>query len=752
MDTNENVVNNLKYLGLDLNKIPSKWREFNTMDFRPSKYGDERNYKVYKFLDVDEIEILLSPTNRMCDISEKYSKAAPIIAYLEPKTEKDIERNATFLKMVASINKDEIEEIDKEQKELNKKLPFAVKYPRNYLWQIYYSEFTKKYFMIVTTEDLDYSAFFYLLKQKLAKKQTKIFVPISYLDYSREFLGKSEVEEVEKYLCFFTKEWPQIYEVYDKDNKLSMQIVGTTIVYDDIVSNYRIKLSSKEEAEKFYTLIKALFILQTQLSHYYKFDIKLDYKGNINFYFENKKIIFEILSSFIKSEYIKAEDKSKDVLSKKLELEKQFNKLKQISSELEFEYLDKEKQISTYLECRKSFIGRFKYFFKSKKVLKGKIPRKNKDEEQEKEEIQYVKYDEIKDRYTLEELVKLYKEVDKIETNNKSLKLDIKTLENKIENLKSKIINATKYIEEIEEHKKSIFEFWKFTNKDKVSELMAGETIEESKGNLKKVFNYELDYEDLCKSLDRKQRSKLSQDELNSIFILTSSLIEDINTVINKKKITKQRLEEVKKFASEEKMLFNDDGFDIFGAVETNSSKLKTLANKKHRESQRELFKILDINQKTTVEEYTKIISSIAENFTGAFGKIETKIELPVYLASSNLDTLSVFSINAEDTLAKFKEGKEDEINLYKVRINEDTPILALTNIVYYNNYNQTLPLGMNVSDGMILDSNLVELKETKKSDFNIITYEDPKNELSKIVVKKLNVIEYEIEKEEKND
>ena len=745
MDTNENIVDNLKYIGLDLNKIPKKWKEYKTMDFRPSKYGDERNYKIYKYLDVNEIEILLTPTNRMCDISEKYSKAAPLIAYLEPESEKDIERNTIFLKMIENLNKKEIEEIEKEQKELNKKIPFSVKYPRNYLWQIYYSEYTNKYFMLVTTEDLDYSAFFYLLKAKLSKKTNKIFVPISYLEYSREFLGKSEIEEMEKYLCFFNKEWPQIYEIYDKDNSLSMQIVGKTLVYDNIFSNYKIKFSSKEEAQKFYTLVKALFILQTQLSHYYKFNIKLDYKGNINFYFENKKIIYEILSSFIKSEYIKADNKSKDVLKEKKEHEKEIKNLKQNSSELEQEYLEKEKQISTYLECRKTFIGRVKFFFKSKKILKGKSIKKNVKEES-KNDIEIIKYGEIKEHYTLEELVNLYKEVDKIETENKGLELDIKTLKNKIENLKIKIKNATQYIEEIEKHKKSIFEFWRFTNKDKVSELTEGTVQEQVKGNLKKVFNYELDFEDLSKSLDRKQRKELSQNELNSIFVL-SYFLEDINTILNKKKITKQRLEEVKKYASEETMLFNDDNFNIFGAVETNSNKLKTLANKKHRESARELFKILDINQKTTIEEYTNILKKVIEDVNNSISKISTKIELPVYMAGSKIDVLNIFSIDPNNALNKFETDDESEINLYKIKLNEDTNILATTNIVYYNNYNQTLPLGMSISDGIIINSNELKLKETNKNNFNIITYENPKNELSKIVVKKVNVIEYEIEK-----
>ena len=89
----------------------------------------------------------------------------------------------------------------------------------------------------------------------------------------------------------------------------------------------------------------------------------------------------------------------------------------------------------------------------------------------------------------------------------------------------------------------------------------------------------------------------------------------------------------------------------------------------------------------------------------------------------------------------------EDETNLYKIKINEDTPILALTNIVYYNNNNKTLPLGMNLSCGILLDNSLIKLKEIKKDKFNIIAYENPEDEMSKILVKKINVIEYEIEK-----
>ena len=145
------------------------------------------------------------------------------------------------------MNIGDIENVEDEQKELNKKIPFKVKYPGNYLWQIYYSENTGKYFMLVPTEDSDYSTFFYLLKKKLKKRvMGKIFVPISHVEYSREYFTKSEFEDIENYLWLFTKDWPLVYEVYDKDDKLSIQIVGETEIYGKVKSSYKINLNLKK--------------------------------------------------------------------------------------------------------------------------------------------------------------------------------------------------------------------------------------------------------------------------------------------------------------------------------------------------------------------------------------------------------------------------------------------------------------------------------------------------------------------------
>lgn len=672
-------------------------------------------------------------------------KAVPLCEYLTPEKEENIERHTKFLAMVKNMETDKIEEIEEEQKVLNNQIPFKIKYPKDYLWQIYYSEYTNKYFMLVTTEDLEYSAFFYLLKQQLAGSKDKIFIPISYTDYSRDYLTRTQESDIENYLWYFTKEWPLVYEVYDKNNNLNIHITGKTNIFDEIKSDYKIKLKNKQEAEKFYKLLKALFIMQTEAPHYYNFDISIDENGGLQFSLENKKIIYEILSSFIKQEYLKAEEKDAKIRKEQAKLEKTLNKIKEDSKQKEQIYLEKEKQISTFLECKKTFFGRVKYFFKNKKITKPKQQEIKKEEQKQSTQIEQEKYEEIKKYYTLEELIALYKKVNQNEMKVKNLKLDEKALTNRVNNLNKKIENADLYIKEIDEHKKSIFEFWKFTNKDKKAELVEGTLKEEKTQKLKKVFNYELDFEDLAKQLDKKQREELTQAEINSIYIATTDIMQDINTVASGEKISKERLEEIKEEASKEKILFENEPFDIFGAIESNNNYIKTLANKKHRETKKELFKILDVSQNTTIEEYEETIRKILNDIKNAIKKIKIGIQISAYKETKNLDKFNIFNINPEDAIIRFKNSEEKETNLYKINLKEETQVVALTNIVYYFNNNKTLPLGMDVEDGLILNIDNADKKLKEEKTINIVCYQNPDDEMSKTEIKKIHVKSLEI-------
>ncbi len=168
------------------------------------------------------------------------------------------------------MNTKTIEKIESEQEKLKNTLPYEVKYSDNYIWQIYYSDVSNKYFMLVPTNETNNNAFFYLLKKKIevakSRKKETIFVPVSGEEYSGSYLSQNQITDLENYLWYFTKQWPNIFEVYDIKGKMTLKVVGQTKVYGEIKSDYVMTFESKEEAIEWYKLVKALFILATRIA------------------------------------------------------------------------------------------------------------------------------------------------------------------------------------------------------------------------------------------------------------------------------------------------------------------------------------------------------------------------------------------------------------------------------------------------------------------------------------------------------
>ncbi len=733
MDTNENVIEKLKYIGLDLNNIPDFLTTFEALNYQPVRNYSEKNYKVYKYVDIKDIEIFITPTNRLTDISKRYAKAVPLCAYLDPKNQDDIEKHTQFLKMLDKLDLHDIETLEKQQEVSRDQIPYKIKYAKDYLWQIYYSENTDRYFMLVPLGDEEYSALFYILKKQLEGKSEKIYVPICYSNYSNEYLYSSEIADIENELWYFTKEWPEVYETYDKEGNMLLNIVGNIYVYNTIMSYYKIVLSSKKEASEFYKLLKAMFILQTEVSHYYKFNIKLDKTGNIVFYEGRRKITFENLKEYIKEKYMLTIEKNVKKTEERIVLEKEIESLKEVSKKLDLEYIEKEKQISTFLECKKTFMGKIKYFFKYKKK-KTPIDGVQEIKQANKQTIKYCERQETKELYTLEELLEISKKFIKEENLVKNLELDYKALKSRVDMMNQKIENASLYIQEIDKHKKSIFEFWKFTNTEGMQQLSAGIEKNNQVRKLKKSFDIETDFEEIAKLIDSTQRSRFTKEELESIYIATTNQLEDLNLALNGKDIPENNLEILKKELKEQN---TTSSFDIFGSILDSSKQIKTLGNEKHREVERNKFSILRISQDTTLDEYIDKMKNIVENIKGVLEKINFNMELPVYKASETIEKgLSIFHINAENVI---KDTQSNEFNLYKLNLKENTKCIGLTNIIYYDNYNKTLPLGMNLSDGILVN---LELQFTKLDSEYIITDDRMQGSVKFI---KLNIFEAEM-------
>lgn len=758
-DISNAIQNKLEYLGLDLEKIPRSLKKYEDLEYRISKTYTQNQHRQYRYIPIKDIQILLSPTNRLDDIEEKYKKASPLADYLDSKTEENILKYTTFLKMLNQFSIEEVEEIEKEQENLNKKIPFKVKYENNYLWQIYYSENTDKYFMIVSTEDTNYSAFFYLLKKQLEKKRTgKIFVPIKNLECSNTYLRKSELDDLENYLWLFTKNWPVVYEVYDKNDNLTIQIIGETEIYQKVKSQYKITLENQEDAVRFYKLLKAMFILQTELASHFTFKTNISKSGEIEFYLEDRKIEYIDIADWINEQYRFGENRQKETEDL---IETSTQRLEQLKIEIaaqEYEYLAKEKQISTFLECKKTFFGRFKYYFK----YSGK-KNKNKKEQDQQDDVQTVQEDEIseeentdtltkkkrKSNNTIESLIELYKKIEEKEHILRNLIMDINSLKLKHKNMEKKIENATAFIQEIDSHKKSIFEFWKYSNKDEIAALPEGE--EEEVNIIKKItktFDYEEDLEKFGKNMDELQRDVLNKNETDSVFITTTNLLEILNKIkINDflPKDIDNKLKELKKEAIEEKTLLGEE-IDIFGGAFQDSTKISKIKNKKHRELPKDKFNILEINKNTKQLGFKLSLENVISNVKDALSKVNITEEIPVYKAvlDDKLDDrqINVFNINAEEEMQEAVKKKSKKINFYKINLPQGSNAISFTNCIFYDNQNKTLPVGQDLSTKILVDTLKLDLKLNTKSTFRILDFEDENDEFSKVSVKTVNVFE----------
>lgn len=766
--TKSELLKKLKYLNLDLDDIPGEVTDYRPLNFNVSRLNNDKDHRVFRFVPIDKIDILITPSLRTEPLKDKYAKAVPLYKYILPaESDEDIERYTTFLKMLDTVSIPEIENISSVQKELEKKEPFKVKYPKAHLWQIYYSEATGRYFMLVCSKEKTFAEFFYLIKKKIefASSETRnaprIYVPINAMNYSEEYLDRNEIADLENYLWLFTKNWALTFEVYGRTGGLSLQIVGDTVVYDSLKSSYKVRLSNREDAVKFYKLLKALFILQTEIKNHFEFTTKIDSNNGLELYYGTVKLTYEMLAEFIRNEFKNAQEEIEEKNTEIEEIEEKLGDIKIAVKEKEDEYLVKQREISTYLECKKTFIGKVKYFFKSSKPskkLKAQIKNKEKDFEEEESENQKINIVPItealknKKFFTIEDLVTIYSLLEKGEKNYQNLTQDLKAQNLKLENIVSKVKNANLYIEEIDKHKKSIFDFWKFSNKDEKLSLEMGDDEEkdDNKSAMKKVFDFESDFEDLGAKVDTIQRKKLSKEEMDSVFVAKTEILSLLNGLRENSIETldaERSLQKLKKEFNDNKMYIDSESFDIFGNIEDDSRKLKYIGNRSHRENEKSKFKILNINKKIDVFDFSERLQSINGYIEGAIPKGKAEYDFSLYKICQitekiKEESFDVYNINVEKALEEYEDDGEGALNLIKLNYKEGLPLLYYSNIIFYDNNNQTLPIGMDLSSSVLLDGRKLEFTLVGKSKFRTNKYFTESNNL--ILPKSKNVFVYE--------
>lgn len=748
----------LEYIGLDLENIPQKLLEAEPIHF--SDFSNSNVYKVYDYVSVHDLEILITPLDRTAEIRERYKTAKPLSAYLQADDRKTKEIFNDVLDL-ASVN--EIKKLEDLQEKL-KNIPYFVKYDKNYLWQIYYSKEDNKYFMLFPANEGETSVLFYIIKKKLEKEDTKIFVPINKMDYKGNLLTSAQINDIENYIWLFTNEWPNIYEVSGK----YLYVTGHTKVKKLFNTYYRNVFDNKLDAEKFYMLLKALFILTTETNYKYNFEPYVNETGNLELEYvdeshENLKknngknrmhieldeTNDNIITTGNLAEFV---DKQVELQSlRKTDLEEEIVRNEEILKELK-EYVKKqndiyvmqEKQIVMFLDCKKSFFKKISYFFKAKKFvmpkLDNKIDKKLEDELGENSlEDELSKKNEINlnGSYTIKELVSVFNSANEVEIKARAVRADLNALKLKKENYARKIENAKKYIDEIESHKKSIFEFWKFSNKDELPALSEGESSESNETKNNANLNKDL----LGARADSLQRQKLSDEEINALYLfyVMPKIFNRISKTYAKnenedtKKIEKDILEGLKNKTSKRSLdnLIND------------YTTVKKINSKEHRENERNEIAILRINENTTVEEFEDRINHFKKSLESAYNKIYAITSMPVYIKKSDVQNEFILGdINPENLIddksskniieerdvnlkngAKAEKDKtnKQEIEIVKIDLSNEEHALYLSNIVFFDNQNKTLPIGMDLSSKVVIKLDNAKKKFREKKEIYLI-------------------------------
>lgn len=419
------------------------------------------------------------------------------------------------------------------------------------------------------------------------------------------------------------------------------------------------------------------------------------------------------------------------------------------------------------MEYKKSLTGRMKYFFKAKKInqkIKQEIEKESIKEEfsqtinplENEVDLEPTNaFMEDRNIYTIEDLVVIYSMLDKGKKNYQNLIQDINAMKLRLENFKRKVKNAESYMHEVDENKKSFWSFLKFTKKDEILSLETGnENLATSETSIKKAFDLEMDFENLGVQMDKLQRKKLSKEELESMLVVNNSRIISIVNNLRKGKMDEDKIKFNLNYLKEEynkNKLNLEENYDIFGNMLDDNRKLKYIGSRSHRENQRNKYKILNINKNIDEFDFTEKLGSTLNYLEGAVPKITSKFDMPIYklvdiTRKVEENNFSVMNIDVENEFQIYEDKGEGALNLLKFNFKEGMPLLHYTNIVYYDNTNQTLPEGMDLSKQVLIDCSKFNFRLVKQNKFRTNNYFRESNNLIRPKSKDIFVYEYDVE------
>lgn len=702
---------------------------------RPETIIENRHKRVYKYIPLSKVDIYVTPHSRNDNIKEKLEDAKPIAEYVyDLKKGEFNEKRIEYIFKNFSIEKNE--EILIEQEKYYIKEPYKITYNNDVFYEIYYMEESSRYAILIAEEDIVFPEIQYVLTRKIrmkySKKEEYIYAGIINLEQSSNFLKKEELLELEDILWYFTKEWPVSYELYNKKNVSTLEIVGKLEVYNGLKSIYRISIKTKEEAQRLLKLYRAINILQKKTEKYIKFEPKVSYKGFVEFTYNDMKFEYEDIAEFMALNYSKLYSKLLLSLNEYMNKSTQLNQITEEKEKNEEKLTLMQNQISLYLNARKSLLGKFRYYLRKDPLkeieeenIKNEKGNKNPEKTEEEKEVIQVKEKYGSDKYneycTIEEFVELYNEYKKYKEKLRDLNSDIVVIKQLNKNVEQNIENALKYLKEISDEKKSILGFLRYSSKEK-AEMLMGTPKEETEKNIRKVFNYEMDFFGFAEKVDKYQRSILEEEEIISVHLAANGMLKNINQ-LKLKEINEQTLDMyMKDLAAEYEEKYGQEEYDIFGNA-SNESRTRYLGDKSFRESDREIYAEIKYKKDIEKAELLSIIEKNKELLDKSIEKTKHDIKMSFYKIgnwSSKLkeEVYDIYNLNVEEEEKNIKE-EDVTYNLFHVEMETDFKAIFLSNIFFYKNENKTLPNGMDVTTQAIIDMSkynfvLSEMKKNK--------------------------------------
>ena len=232
----------------------------------------------------------------------------------------------------------------------------------------------------------------------------------------------------------------------------------------------------------------------------------------------------------------------------------------------------------------------------------------------------------------------------------------------------------------------------------------------------------------------------------SDIEIYVEKTEEEIKKVKSRTKKTnplEKDLKNLKQEYEDDIEIINSKDFDIFGNMIEDKTKVKEINNVKHREIEKDKYKVLNINLETDIKNYTENLEGYLSYIREALNKIKSPYNMSVYCKNNKkgIDGIHIFNMNPKEIINDEIKNKKDKIILCRLNIKENTPAIFYSNIIFYDNFNKTLPVGMNLSSEVLIDVNKIDIEFTKEINF-YINYAVDEFEIG---TKEIKVYEYNV-------